>query len=410
MLPANAWPVVNPMPKSKIISTLKQYVGHHSELDDLVHTAMVELWEAAAAQNKARLVSSSLHKSGFTYDGTFDNVVFVTDYAPGDHLGGDGRLVIDLGARLAEAMNIKHRHLESNMIDPTDPKNHNALYITVNCKVAERHMHKSCRQLSVAISNDINSYARDNNTDFRFESHFREADYGHLSPTVFKINTLPSRITPEIIADAAAKNAELKTNGKPLIAIMIRDQLPDHIEGMEKIAKSLAKRHAARFVLCAGLSTDYHMRDDLSALFKKIPDTIKYPWINKSDSYFATLGAATHFVTSGTLSTTSDLLATGKPVYYLKNDAISRVSGKIRKSCNGRLRTNLFRDGAVKLFSEKIVDTPPPAQSIRTWYAEEWKRVGAEFATALRAVLERHSVPNTPGFGLGIAGKQAAYT
>ena len=366
---------------------------------------------AIGTRTKPPQIAPSKAIPDFSWNGAIENVVFVTDTLPSDYLGGDGRLKVDLGARLAKAMNVKPHYTTVYGIGEACAEHNNALFISINEDVSWGALYSRYGQFphfSLAISNDLDGYSRSRETDFRFEPIFNSTAYQH-SPKqrAFTIDILPSRITPEIIAEAAASEDRLRSDGKPLIALMLRAQGDEQIERVSRIAKSLADRHGARFVLCAGPATNGDTSYEAKRHFQDISGTIIYPWGGSYNPYLAILGAATHFINTGTLSTTSDLIATGKPVYYTE-DNVSSMHGRIAETSNGHLRAHLFKDHAVQEFSEQMLDIAPPALSIRERYAREWDRVGAEFADIITKILVERFAPNSPKFEPDVARKRVA--
>ena len=342
------------------------------------------------------LAAPAILKPECSWNGSFENVVFVTECRPSDRLCGDARLAIDLGARLSNAMNVAPRYIQVSDLYPADFPDRHHLYVTVNCD----GLPPKYPRASLAISNDIDYHARTRKTDFRFEPSFNRTFYEHKpEQRAFAIDTLPSRITPELIAEAASKNEQLTPDGKPLIVIMLRAHGCDQLQSAMVIAQSLAHKHGARFALCTGPNATSYVDASIDGQSwdQNIPGILKFPWHKQPNPYLALLGAATHFVTSGTLSTTSDLLATGKPIYYM-DDGLTIENYKIVASCNGRLRKKLFDDKAVQHFSHEMLDVPPPDQAIRTRYAQEWGRVSAEFVRSFASHLKERYAPDNPGF------------
>ena len=377
-------------------------------------TSMYKLWEFAKAGNaflkavykkeknlppNVSFVSATGDKPNF---GIIKNVAFVTPIDPDAPLDGDDRLIIDLGAKLARGMNLAPRYVKELDAD-VDVQSPDTLYIAINCSVFRPDLPTKYPRHSVAISNDLSYFARNHKTDFRFEPSFDYPAYKHAPlQRAFRIDTLPSRVTPEVIAEAASKYDELRTDGEPLIAIMLKEQSLEHIQKASRIARTLSDKHGAHFILCDGPFVD----QQLHLHFEDIPGTRIYPWGQTPNPYLALLGAATHLVTSGSLSTTSDLLATGKPVYYMECDGVSKPSGF---NSNGYLRKQLFQRKAVQFFSEKMLDIPPPDQSIRTRYAQEWDRVGLEFAGAIANLIQVNTAPHVPHFGSELAHRHVTY-
>ena len=331
------------------------------------------------------------------YDGTFNNVVFVTHSDPNENgLRGDSRLSLDLGARLASAMNIVPRYVAPYEVDSVEAGNDGHIYVAINCDIPAKY-----NKVTIAISNDINRQSECGVADFYFKPRFGYGDERQVpNQRVFPINTLPSRATPEIIAAEASKIEALRPDGKPLIAIMLREHGYGQLINLSRIADTLRHKHSARFVFSTGPGTSIS-NSAIREIFGSTPNDFISFWGATQNPYLSILGAATHFVTSGTLSTTSDLLATGKPVYYT-DDGTSDLG------TDRRFRAQLFKDLAVQRFTTEILDMPPPDASIRALVADEWKRIGAEFVSAFTAFLKAHAAPNIPGAAPEIACQKAA--
>ena len=269
-------------------------------------------------------------------------------------------------------MNIVPRYISRSKFHPAHAKSGHTLYVTINCELPKRYT-----AASISINNDVNHQDKCSAANFHFEPKFGRTYRGSQhKQIVFPIETLPSRISPEIIAEAAAQSDRFKTDGKPLIAIMIKDAFPIQLHDTARIAQALTAKHDARIAICVSPGLMNYQLCKIQDVFRRVPDELKCFWGQKPNPYLALLGAATHFVTSGTLSTTCDLLATGKPVYYT-NDGTSDIG------CDMRFRDSLLQNKIVQPFSTDILDTAPPDAACRALYAEEWKRVGAEFADAL---------------------------
>ena len=100
--------------------------------------------------------------------------------------------------------------------------------------------------------------------------------------------------------------------------------------------------------------------------------------------YLWMLGAATHLVTSGTISTTSDLLATGKPVYYTDMEPLC--------SEDRELKNKLMAGKVVGHFDAKMLNRAPPSPKIRHKYQESWGKISEKFYDDLNALLVRRNI------------------
>ena len=144
----------------------------------------------------------------------YKSVSFVCRYNSGERLNGDKRLAVDLCARLSDGLNIPSRFF-SNDDAYEKGKNGETLYIAVNCSLPVR-----LKPVSICINNDCNNYME--NSDFYFEPFF--LPFNQKFPEgarVCPINTLPSRITTQNIAEEVCAKP-FHSEGKPVIAIMLR--------------------------------------------------------------------------------------------------------------------------------------------------------------------------------------------
>jgi hypothetical protein len=338
----------------------------------------------ALVATKAVSSSSQIHQaveSVFPYQ----KIVFICPAKPSENLlSGDQRLAVDLADKLALGFNIP-----SEIVTPSDlgldkseinALSQDCLYVGVNYALPENY--GSAHQfISVAINSDQCWFSCFRKSDVYFEPFYRRFSDTQNS-IVHPITTLPSRITPEAMSAETAEG-KFDTKGRPVIAIMIRDMAPERIVELANIARILSQRHNACFLVGTGPRTNLGTEALLEKEFENIPDSYVHCW-NKSrgqpNPYRWMLGAATHFVTSGTLSTTCDMLATGRPVYY---------NGAELRSPDDVLKDKLIREGSVGELSVDMLDKPPPNEEARRFYMNEWRELAAHFADDVAKILQR---------------------
>ena len=310
----------------------------------------------------------------------YSSAVFVCDfYSPGERLTGDGRLVIDLCARLAAGLNIPTSFSTDYDVWTKLYHDKRTLYIGVNCDVSAE-----LNPVSVSICNDFFNYS--NNSDFYFQPFFAPLNSELPNkPCIYPIRTFPSRATPQNIAKAFAKKP-IDFDGKPVIALMLRNADLHELISIRRTAHILHKKHQAKFLIGSGPRTDENCEEGIRQIFKDLDCVQMFSWHKLEgleNPYLWMLGAATHLVTSGTLSTTSDLMATGKPVYYT-----DMCPGN---SYDEGLRDRLVADHAVGQFDEGMLERAPPSAAIRLSYQESWNELSRRFCADLKSLLARRN-------------------
>ena len=304
----------------------------------------------------------------------YSHAVFVSNYFSWDEeMHGDGRLVVDLSEKLAAGLDISTTFSTFNNLERKYPPD-KALYIAVNCDVIGRNV------VSIRINNDCTSYGP--NSDFYFEPFFTPFNIKFPADAfIYPIKTLPSRATPDNIVKEALKYP-FASDGRPVIAFMLRDPELGDLVKIKQTADILRQKHQAKFLISTGPRTCQETDRRIQRIFADFADTKMVLW-NKLEKdqnpYLGILGNATHLVTSGTLSTTSDLFATGKPVYY--TDTPMFVSESIE------MRNRLFADGAVGEFDSHMLSRDPPPAKIRRSYHEAWDKLSQKFCDDLNVLL-----------------------
>ena len=337
---------------------------------------------AAQRRSNARSVSDPL--------AAYRKVVFVgTSYSNDgkdcDKLSGDGRLEIDLSAKLAPALNLPTSFCTRYDVRKKSP-DRKSLYITLNSEVPIGFDH-----VAININNDCINYSVNGN--FYFDPSFNAFEpflnaFAQKNPKdafVYPVKILPSRVTPQAIARAVLKKP-FAAEGKPVIALMLRNPELDDLVRIKKIAEILQQKHQAKFLISTGPRTAISTEEQIQESFKDFGGVQMFLWEmsqGAKNPYLWMLGAATHVVTSGTLSTTSDLLATGKPVYYTDIGLPGR--------CNSSLREALLIDNAVGQFDEGMLDRAPPPEAIRLSYQEAWNELAGKFCEDLKTHLARRN-------------------
>ena len=306
----------------------------------------------------------------------YSSATFVCHSSHDERLAGDERLVVDLSARLASSLTIPTAVIPYYDIrNKTDAGT--TLYIAVNTTLPN-----ALHPVSICINNDLNYYEK--NAHFYFEPFFAPFGY-ELSgdARVYPVKTLPSRVTPQNIADAVLRKP-FDSDGKPVIALMLRGPDLDDLMQIKHIVKTLRQRHQARFLISTGPMTLLSSEEEIEKAFKGFSNTQVFLWEKSEGSenpYLWMLGAATHVVTTGTLSTTSDLLATGKPVYYTH---MAPLCGE-----DQQLKDKLVADNAVGQFDSHMLSRKPPSEAIRLSYKESWDELSGKFREDLNLFLAR---------------------
>ena len=308
----------------------------------------------------------------------YSSVSFVCGYNRGERLNGDRRLEVDLCARLSDGLNIPS-HFFSTDDDYEKDDDGKTLYIAVHCRLPER-----LKPVSICINNDRNNFR--NYGDFYFEPFFKPfigefPENAHVYP----INILPSRATQKNIASELIKEP-FSSDGKPVIALMLRGPRLYDLVKIKQIAESLQQKHQARFLISTGPRSYSGPEEIIQTLFKDLDHVQMFLWdmsCGAQNPYLWMLGAATHLVTSGTISTTSDLLATGKPVYYTDIPPLC--------SYDGKLKDELLAKNAVGHFDDQMLDRAPPPDKIRRKFQKSWIELSRRFCKDLNALLQRRN-------------------
>ena len=318
----------------------------------------------------------------------YRSVSFVCDYKAHERLDGDKRLEVDLCARLADGLDLPCHFFTREDKYEKDAKD-KTLYIAVNSQLPQR-----LNPVTVCINNDCNNYM--DNGDFYFEPFFLPfaMSINETFPEnahVYPINSLPSRVTSQNIADELRKNP-FNSDGKPVIALMFRNPEWDDLTAIKQIAETLQQKHQARFLISTGPRSYISKEEEIQKTFKDLDGVQIFLWelsYGAENPYLWMLGAATHVVTTGTISTTSDLLATGKPVYYTD----------IKPLCSEdkRLQVGLLSRKVVDHFDAEMLDRKPPSEDIRRKYQEAWSESSKRFCGDLNLLLAKRNKQATFG-------------
>ena len=340
----------------------------------------IVLANAKKARPKPAAKKPAKSKSSPTSSEAYENVAFVCNYIfTSNRLTGDARLEIDLSERLATNLNLPARFLSANEAN-AKCSNDQTLFIALNCELPKR-----LNPVSIRINNDCNNYGE--NADFYFEPFFEP--FGRWiseDAHVYTIKTLPSRVTPQTIADAFRKDP-LDFGGKPVIALMLKNPNSDELTYIKRTTDALYRTHQAKLLISTGPRTDPYIEEEIKEAFAGPNCDRIFLW-NKSEAsenpYLWMLGAATHVVTSGSLSTTSDLLATGKPVYYADPFSLCGVER--------RMKDKLVSDNAVGQFDDQLLCGEQPPIDVRQSYHGAWTELSRKFCKDLNGLLvARHN-------------------
>jgi len=353
--------------------------------------------------------------SGLLKRDPYNKVVFVCPHMPQDRLQGEDRLPVDLAGKISENLRVPYSYdtpdniMTVSSLWPPPRYSSKTLFIVLNSNVIDYPSNGNRQRIFVSVHSGQwrFDFGSDNKyiTPFFFKTNqlgqkpdvYFEPSYSRLSQitdeTTYFMDTLPSRVTKENIAQAALKNPT-SAEGRPVIGIMFRNATLTEMDNIVRIMLSLSQNHQVMFLLSTGPATAPLAEEKLEEKLKQIPDCQAFYWHkqnNEPNPYLSILGNATHLVTTGTLSTTSDLLATGKPVYYLDREPDDER--------DAALKDILCADSVVGIFSEDMLDTPHPSSAqIRQTYADQWGTVCQNFVAAIPEILAKQT-PTRPKDG-----------
>ena len=322
-------------------------------------------------------------------------------------------MVLDLADLLAARFNLPWEIARLNEAKAEErlKKDPGTLFIVINqsynplCKKFKNNV------ISVGINNDIKQFAQ---CEIYFDPYFKPVQKSLIKKNQkrIRIKTLPSRINSLVMRNEQSEDAteqsasESKTVSKParfssrpwkhkkpyikpvfsntpIISIMIRSLDANELENMLKICHKLNEKYGARFLISTGPRSDIS-ESFIEEQFSKIAGSEVYCYSKmdgKDNPYTDMIARADFHMTSGTISTTSDLLGTGKPIFYLKwgTEAADKAFFKM-------LRT----ENMVHPFTENCLDRLPNNHAIRQRYAEEWVHHADKFvAYALKTFQQK---------------------
>ena len=310
----------------------------------------------------------------------FSNIVFVNPHDHSDYiLSGDDRLRLDLCKKLASQLECR---VDFSYLDLVR-KSANADTLYISTASAD---HNTSNVVRIGVGSDVGCAWSDH--DFYFQPFYGERSaHLHKVPHAYSIVTLPSHIDYNPIL-------EMSSEQRPVIAIVLRYGNKDSLAFIADAARKLAQRHGAEILV----STCPRTNADTDLIIKEFSDCADnlYIWSlcsRHSNPYKEFLARATHVVTSGTLSVTSDCLSTGKPTYYCT--AIEHLPQAVYQA-NLILRDKLLVEGVVETFDAEILDRGEPAPALRQHYAMEWDRLGKTFAQDLSSFVRKKFGRNLP--------------
>ena len=215
----------------------------------------------------------------------------------------------------------------------------------------------------------------------RFDLVVAPAHDGLTGPNVFVTRAAVHRVTPEKLADAAARFApSLAHLPRPLVAVLIggsngRHRLtPDVMTRVADQLAALARDHGIGLAVTpsrrTGAANEAILRDRLRGLGAAI-------WDGQGENpYFGYLGLADAVVvTADSVSMVSEAVSTGKPVYVVELPGASRRIDRFHAMLREAGMTRRF-EGRIERWSYA-----PPDDTVRA-AAEVWRRLRARKAAA----------------------------
>ncbi|MGB9153998.1 MAG: hypothetical protein WCD70_13035, partial [Alphaproteobacteria bacterium] len=353
-----------------------------------------------------------------------DKICFVTS-GPFTGHGGDERMVLDLAANLGQHFSIPSEihPLQNCTSENSFTQNPRTLFVMINCYIKDipAWVRASRNVLSVGIQNDISFHDPAN---VLFDPSFYQFTPARrkLARLAYDFSILPSRVgrPPIPLRQTESQQCILPKKAgtfseeswpildalpaKPIIAIMARYPNDYELGRLVETCKQLNTKQGVRVLISTGPASGAD-EENIAKAFEELPDAHIYRWHTqggKNNPYLSMIARADYLVTSGTLSTTADLVQSGKPVFYVPRSAsVLEAFQKISQtrqfpdtfdqySPNEGCRVKLFADGVVKIFDGTILDHPESENDakIRKTYTQEWDKIGTRFAIDVTTRLQ----------------------
>ena len=333
-------------------------------------------------------------------------------------------MVLDLAKNLGEHFGIAWEVANTYTLRDKIEQNPRALFIALNMESAALIV-PAKNIVTAGIQNDL-PYRYVSQCDVMFNPSFHPFQFWgeQKKPQLtYDIHTLPTRITQEAAPkknDAAPNipvSADVETSlffsekdwaiidalpAKPVVVIVIRSAGPDNLLHMADICKQLNEKHGGvRFLISTGPASYAGTTADVKHAFHDLDDVHIYSWFKHSgedNPYLSMIARADCVVTTGTISTTSDLVRSGKPIFYLPyaySDK-QRLTEKRHPALDEKLCPDTsfmarhFADGLVDIFDATALDPARNDQTvkIREEAAKAWDKIGAQFVIDIRTRLQ----------------------